>query len=217
MGDMDDTTGPTGLGDFIKSLAEEGCAVVGSSPLEERDDSAPSALSQLDECARAELGLTAPEFSPSAALWAARLFYHLCQFTVCRDLGEDAVTAACTVPCPEPRSPSTDWSADLTLRHLPRIFQLARHLSSADPLIQRIKEIAAAWPLSSVGIPELEKLNVDSFVVHDALRRLYADRIIEHTDTSRLGDARVDDALRADLGLHRDLAPALAEKLFQKA
>ena len=212
---MDNAADQPGLGEFIKSLAEDGRAVVMNGPLDEDFENASNAVRQFDERARAELGLSAPEFSLNAAVWATRLFYHLCQFTVCRDIGEKEVTAACTVPCPEPRSPSTDWSADLTLRHLPRLFQLARHLSNADPLVQRIREIAAAWPLSSVSVPGLEHLQLDSFVGHPVLRRLYADRIVEHGDASRLGDERVDNMLRADLGVHRDLAPSIAEKLFQ--
>lgn len=215
MGDMDVTTADApGLGSFVKSLAEEGRAVAGAGPLAENSASALAALSQLDELARNELGIQAPHFSPEAALWAARLFYHLCQFTVCRDIGEEQIKAACSIPCPQPRGPETDWSADLTLRHLPRLFQLAQHLSNADPLVQQMRLIATAWPLSSVGVAGLESLQLDSFVAHPALRRLYADRIIAHGDASRLGDARVDDLLRADLGAHRELAPAIAEKLF---
>src|SRR5207244_12353786 len=93
-------------------------------------------------------------------------------------------------------------------------FELSRHLSNADPLVDQMKSIAAAWPLSSVGIPGLENLRLDSFICYPALRRLYADRMTAATDTSRLGDPRVDDLLRSDLGMHRDLAPLIAGKLF---
>jgi hypothetical protein len=140
---------------------------------------------------------------------------------------------------------------DLTLRHLPKLFQWARHLSNADPLVEQIKKIAVAWPLSSAGTPGLatpesregfgarekiassplpsppregrEKtqwpnlsaaLKLDSFLGDPALRRLYADRVLACGDTSRLGDARLDDLLRGDLGIHRDLAPEIAGKLL---
>jgi hypothetical protein len=203
------------LATFLKSLGEAGCAVITPAPLGDVDDEAPTALKQLDTHARDELALDAPEYSAPTALWAARLFYGLCQITVCRDLGEDRIAAACGVACPAARRPESDWSADLILRHLPRLFQLARHLSNADPLVQQMKAIATAWPLSSVGIPGLEKLALDTFIGHPALRRLYADRIIARGDTSRLGDPQVDDLLRADLGGHRELAPALAGRLFE--
>jgi hypothetical protein len=99
-------------------------------------------------------------------------------------------------------------------RHMPKLFQLARHLSNADPLVLQMKQVAAAWPLSSVGIAGLENVQVESFISHAGLSRLYADRIIAEADTSRLGDARVDELLRGDFGVNRELAPVLAAKLF---
>jgi hypothetical protein len=201
---------------FLKGLAEEGRAVVWPGPLAGNPADALIVLCQFDELARHELGLEAPEFSREAALWAAQLVYHLSQFTVCRDIGEEQTKAACEIPCPGPHGPAAHWSVDLTLRHLPRLFQFARHLSNGDPLVQQMKKIATAWPLSSVGIGGLENLQLDPFIGHPALRRLYADRIVAAGDTSRLGDARVDDLLRADLGLHHELAPAIASKLFSK-
>jgi hypothetical protein len=110
-----------------------------------------------------------------------------------------------------------DWSVDLVLRHLPRLFQMARHLSNADPLVQQMKQIAAAWPLSSAGITGLENLQLDFFIAQPALRRLYADRVLASGDVSRLGDARLDDLLRADLGMHRELAPVVSATLFAKS
>lgn len=213
MGEMVATeSGDPELGWFLKSLIEEGRALVGPGPLAADNGDGLAALTQLNELAGAELGLAPPPFSSNAALWAARLVYHLCQFTVCRDIDAEQIDAICTAPCPEKHSPETDWSADLTLRHLPKLFQLARHLSQADPLVQNLKQIAAAWPLSSVGIPGLENLPIESFIEHPALRRLYADRIVAAEDVSRLNDPRVESWLRADLGIHHELAPAFASK-----
>jgi hypothetical protein len=199
---------------FLKALVEEGRAVVQSPARLGDAPDAVDVLRQLDLIARAELALETPKFSEESATWAARLFYQLCQFTVCRDISAEQITAACSAPGPESRRPETDWSVDLTLRHLPKLFQLARHLSQADPLVQNMKQIAAAWPLSSVGIPGLENLPLESFVEHPALRRLYADRIAAAEDASRLNDPRVESLLRADLGIHHELAPALAAKLY---
>ncbi len=205
------------LARFLQSLTTEGRAAVSPHPLSEAAGDALPLLAELDANARTELALESPAFSPETALWAARLLYQLCQLVVCRDLGEAEILAACRTPCPRPRGPETDWSADLVLRHLPRLFLLARHLSNADPLVDQMRSLGAAWPLSSVGLPDLppDRLgSLDSFIEHPALRRLYADRIIAAADPSRLGDPRVDDVLRADLAFHRDLAPALAARLF---
>lgn len=200
---------------FMRALAKDGRAAVTPRPSNIDDADALPLLQELDGFARAELALDLPVFSPNAALWAARLFYQLCRFVVCRDIAEEEIKAACNIACHEPRGPETDWSADLTLRHLPNLFRLARHLSNADPLIEQMKKVAARWPLSSVGIGGLENLRIDFFVEHPGLRRLYADRVVDAGDKSRLGDARLDDLLRADLGIHHELAPAIAAHLFE--
>jgi hypothetical protein len=199
----------------IQSVMNEGRAVAAAHSSGVDDTDALPVLERLDRFTRDELALELPTFSPATALWAGRLFHQLCRFIVCRDIPEEQINLACAVACPEPRGPETDWSADLTLRHLPNLFQLARHLSNADPLVGQIKRIAADWPLSSVGIGELDTLNLESFVHHPARRRLYADRINAAGDRSRLGHAQLDDLLRADIGIHRDLAPTVAAALFE--
>jgi hypothetical protein len=198
----------------LQSLADEGRVAVFAHASGVDDSDAVPLLEKLDACAREELALELPAFSAAAALWGARLFHQLCRFVVCRDIPEDQVNAACAVACPTSRGPETDWSVDLTFHHLPRLFGLARHFSNADPLVGQLKQLAAAWPLSSVSIPGLEGLRLESFVDDFALRRLYADRIIAAADITRLGYPQVDELLRADLNVHRDLAPLIAGKLF---
>jgi hypothetical protein len=200
---------------LIQSLANDGRAAVSAQPSNIDDTDALPLLEQLDGLARDELSLDLPALSPNAALWAARLFHKLCRFVVCRDIPADEIKAACDAACPEPRGPETDWSVDLTLHHLPNLFRLARHLSNADPLLEQMRKLATDWPLSSVGIAGLENLQIASFVGHPALGRLYADRIISAGDTSRLGEPRLDDLLRADLGIHHELAPGIAAQLFK--
>jgi len=200
---------------LLQSLANDGRAIVSPQPSNIDDSDAVPLLQELDSDARDEFALDLPAFSPDTALWAARLLCHLCRFVVCRDISEQQIKSACQVACPKPRGPETDWSADLTLRHLPKLYRLARHLSKADPLVGEMKRIAANWPLSSVGIDGLDKLNIHSFIDHPGLRRLYADRIICANDTPRLGEPRLGNLLRADLGVHRELAPAIAAKIFE--
>lgn len=204
----------SGLADFLKSLTADGRALVSARPLGPDSGEALALLVERDQVARQELAMDPPPFSALTALWAARLLYRFCQFTVCRDVSAEQIAAEVRVPVPEPRSPAVDWSADLTLRHLPKLFQLARHFSPADPLVEHLKALAAAWPLSSVGLPGVEPASLESFVSHRALRRLYADRIVAADDRGRLGHPAVDDLLRADVGIHRDLAPGIAERLF---
>ena len=199
---------------FLKGLLEHGQAFVSAMPLAENAAETEVALREMDRRAREELAIDAPAFVIDAALWAARLTYHLAQFTVCRDIGEEQIQAVCNVPCPGPKSAETIWSVDLTLHHLPRIFHLARHLSGGDPLVTQMTRIATKWPLSSVGVAGVADADITMIVGHPALARLYADRIFAEKDVARLGNATLDDALRRDVGIHRELAPTLAQKLF---
>ena len=199
---------------FLHGLVEDGRATVSPTPLSENTANATAAVRQMDQRSRDELGIDAPAFVPEASLWSARLAYHLAQFTVCRDIGHEQIDATCNIPCPAAKTPDTIWSVDLTLRHLPRLFRLARHLSGGDPLVQHMERIANDWPLSSVGMSALNDPDTSAINNHPALARLYADRIFAERDISRLGDPIIDDWLRRDLGIHRDLAPALAQRLF---
>jgi hypothetical protein len=199
---------------FLHGLAENGHAMVSATPLSENTTRATSTLREMDQRAREELGIDAPPFVPEAALWAAHLTYHLAQFTVCRDIGQEQIDAICNRPPPFAKTPDTIWSVDLTLHHLPRLFRLARHLSGGDPLVQHMERIASEWPLSSVGMSPLKDPDLSAINAHPALVRLYADRIFAERDISRLGNPIIDDWLRRDLGMHRELAPTLAQRLF---
>lgn len=205
------------ISQFIRTLTTEGRAVMSvhaqfSRPTDNAQ--ATAAVGELDRHARRELADDAPALCASAAVWAAGLLHEACRFTVCRDLGEEAMRASLGIPCPAPRGPETDWSVDLMFRHLPDVLRFARQLSNGDPLVARLGQLAADWPLSSVGEPAVTCGSLDSFIAHPALRRLYADRVLARADFSRLGDPRLDELLRADLGLHRDLAPLLAARLW---
>lgn len=205
------------LPQFLHLLITEGRAIVSPIPLDPSAEPAETVfplLQQLESRYRLDLPGEPPPFSKPVALWAAQLFYHICQFIVCREIGEPEVRAVFALPCPALRGAAADWSADLLFRHLPTLFRSAKHLSNADPLLDELKTLAAAWPLSSVGIPALPDLNIDSFISDETLARLYVDRIIATNDLSRLGHPRVDELLRAALGLHRALAPDLALRLF---
>jgi hypothetical protein len=207
--------GPS-LASFLQALAHDGRIVVSPEPIGVPDEVALSVVHELNQRAQSELAGEGPGFSSDTALWAGTLLYQICQFIVCRDIGEGQIAAAFANECPAARGPETDWSADIVFRHLPGLFRLAQQLSNGDPLVQELKKLAAAWPLSSVGISDLSGLNLDTFINHPALGRLYADRVVAAADTSRLGDPRVDELLRADLGIHRDLAPEIANRVFGK-
>jgi hypothetical protein len=210
---------------FLEALAHDGSPAVGLLPPPANDPQAQLLLTAIADRATQDLGLPAPPFRLPAAEWAARLFYQLCQFVMVRDLDATQISAVVDTPCPAPRDPATDWSVDPTFRHLPRLLQITRHVRFAEPLVVHLIRIAREWPLSTVGMPDLTpnpsstngssptRFAIDSFIHHPTLRRLYVDRILATSDSSRLGDARVDDLIRTDLGLHPGLAPRIASQL----
>ena len=174
---------------------------------------AETKLRELDLLARAELAGDAPEFRPDAALWAATALHQACQFLIFREVSAETVRAALAVPCPETPSPAVCYSVDLSLRYLPDLLALARGAAEDDPLNVGLLALAKAWPLSSVGIKNLPPSDIAAFIAHPSLRRLYADRIIQFADRSRLDDPRVLEAVREGIGAFPELAPALAADL----
>ena len=94
---------------------------------------------------------TAPAFQADAALWAATYLYRTIQFMLMRELDEKMMDEHLVI-YKEPLQPASVYSADLVLRFLPDVFSLAKSLSPDDPLVLRMKQMAAVFPLSSVPI-----------------------------------------------------------------
>jgi len=209
-----DGASPRTLSAFIDQLMTEGVAAVF------RDEAIPSEdpesirlLSAWDMIARNELAGNAPALSVITATWASKILYLACRFVACREVSEAEIVRSLAEKAPEPRSPSVDWSADLLFRHLPEVYRAARHLSNSDPLVRELLKLAAAWPLSSVGIPLEDEPNLSTFIQHPALKQLYVDRILEAADVSRLGDPQVNEAIRVALGAYPELCPTVASKI----
>jgi len=206
------------LAQFLDSLANRGRAVVAFHRLDPAHPAPTQALEPLAERASWELAGPAPALHIPAAAWAARILYQLCQTLALRDFDTDRLSEILAIPSPTPRCPETDWSVDLTFRHLPRLYSLAMAVPSPDSFLKVLHQLATDWPLSSVGLPtalhaSIEPLPDAHLLQHPTLRRLYLDRIVATRDTTRVTDARVAEAIRADLGLHPELAPSLASRL----
>jgi hypothetical protein len=198
---------------FLANLKENGRVVVDTSFGKLDPTEALPALEELDQVARANMAFTAPEFSESAACWAVAKLYRACQLVVCRDASEADMVQHLAGNCPEPHSPSADYSVDLVFQYLPDVMAIAKRLSSADPLVRELLVLARAWPLSSVGVENIEKVSIDSFIDHPGLRQLYVDRILARSDMKRMGDSRVNLAIKEALGAFPELSPAAAAML----
>ncbi|MEZ0275978.1 MAG: hypothetical protein ACAH88_13815, partial [Roseimicrobium sp.] len=102
-------------------------------------------------------------------------------------------------------------SADVVLRHLPALYQWAKSLSAADPLVLGMPALAVRFTLSSVGMGALpEPLDITTLKRHESLWRWYIDRVMERQDESRLSDPDVNAAVRDALGTHPSLSSRMA-------
>jgi hypothetical protein len=138
-----------------------------------------------------------------------------CLYLAYREIGPEEVGRGLAEPCPaDELTASVLYSADLGLRWLPDLIGLARGVGEGDPLVEGLRQLGAAWPLSSVGVVGVVPSELPEALGSDpCLRTLYVDRILASEDTSRLTDQRVADRAAAALGLYPELCPAVAEAL----
>lgn len=160
---------------------------------------------------RLELPGEAPQLRPDAARWGAITIYRACQFLTFRDTGEERVQAELTKDLLVERDAATHYSVDLALRFLPDVSRLA---NPADPLIGSLEALGRRWPLSSIGMANVNPESLDGVVDNPCLLALYVDRVIAAQDASRLADARVREAVRCVAGAHvtlvgKEIAAAL--------
>ena len=148
-----------------------------------------------------EMAFTAPEFSPTAALWGAQYFYTAVQLTVIRELDEQQVKER-LMAYPEPITPEVIYSADLIFRYLPDLFELVKGLAPSDMLVRELSATAAAWPFSSVGIPLKEHGQEEMIFAHPSLKIRYADTIVRKRDRHRLTTNAVLTSIYEVTGTH---------------
>lgn len=212
---------------FLRELVSTGRPRVESSfppapPTRDEAEELDRALRGLDARARAEAPGEAPAWGLDAARWGVRTLYLAAQALTLRHLDPGAVARELARPCPGSPSPGRAWSADLTLRWLPDLTQLACGLPASDPLRGLLGRLGAAWPLSSVGLrlpadAPLEPGELELVLAHPSLSRLYADRVLARGDLSRLGPPRVQELVRAAIGAHPELCPPVAAALAEGA
>ncbi|MCO5165760.1 MAG: hypothetical protein M9894_05255 [Planctomycetes bacterium] len=204
------------LSAFLVALEESGRVLVPAAPrLAPGDgDDADARLAALHARAAADLAGAAPALDLPAARWAAWLVFDACQALAHRSLAAAEVQGALARPCPSAPGPRAVFSADLVLQVLPDLLRLARGLGDDDALTVGLRAVGRAWPLSSVGAPlGPGPWPVDAFARDPGLLALYADRVLLRGDRSRVGDPRVDDALREALGACPELSPEVARAL----
>lgn len=206
-----------GLREFLSALFEHGhvrAAAIAEEGKNASDEALNAVLEDCHRTTRMEFPGEPPEFLLPQARWAAEQFYRACQLCVFRDAGPEVVEAALSVRCPASPAAAQHYSVDLVFRFLPDLMRHATTASPSDPLVAHLRSWAVEWPLSSVGIPDVEDgADLGPIVEHPGLLRLYVDRIVARGDARRLTHQKVSSAVRAALGEYRQLAPALAAVL----
>lgn len=186
------------LSEFIEELLTEGKVTITGKPVvpsvKDLQDTS-SFLHLIHQQESIHLAGTAPSYNESAAIWSAHFFYKCVHYTVWRDIGEKEIKKG-LLPFQEPYTAAAAWSADLVLRHLPRLTELARGLSPGDILLQEMKNTAGHWLLSSPGIELDSSTPQRPLPEHDGLRQLYLERIIRTKDKSKLSDQSVREGIR---------------------
>lgn len=130
-----------------------------------------------------------------------------------RDYDADQVREVFSTAFPEDFTASAHYSVDLTMRFLPDLLRLARTRSSGDLLVDELNKLAHQWPLSSVGMGDVVDVSIRPIVEDSCLLQLYVDRIIAREDVGRLSDPSVRLAARRAIGIHRHLAPKIADAI----
>ena len=190
------------LSDFISNLLATGKVYVQTQliiPTE--DDRAQTALLLKNwyEQDRLEMPGDAPAFSGVSALWAAEYFFLAVQLTVIRDIAEEELPRL-IVPYAAAQTPEAIYSADLILRCLPALFDLAKGLAPGDKLVSELENLATAWPFSSIGIPIKKEVDIDVIFSNPSLKQEYIDRIIQQKNAARITDQTIEDAVRETIG-----------------
>ena len=154
-----------------------------------------------------------PRLDLPVATWAAMMLYRACQLAIYRELDAGAIGELLSSACPSAEASSRHYSADLAFVFLPDLIRHATTAAADDPLVTRLRDLAAAWPLSSVGVAKIEPQNVAEIASHPGLLRLYVDRILARKDWPRLAERAVRAAAEQSLGAHSALWPEAAKHL----
>jgi hypothetical protein len=192
------------LSNFIQQLLTTGTVSVQTGIIDfalEDEQEAIQLLQQYYHEDIQEMPATAPSFNQQAALWAAKYFYTAVQLTVLRDEAEEVIKEK-LIPFSESMDAAAMYSADLILRYLPSLLQLAKGLSPADVLVKALEQTAAAWPFSSIGIDTGEIKN-EAMIFSDAsLSIAYTDRLIAARDIKRIAGAEIKEHILSAAGMH---------------
>lgn len=163
---------------------------------------------EFESSLRLDLPGTPPDEDEAALRWALVAFYQACQFQVYRHLGMTKLAERLADDSPRGATAEAHYSVDLVFRFLPDLMKLARSGSSEDPLLVVLTGWCERWPLSSVGVSDLNLPHCEPILTDECLLRLYVDRILRTQDTSRFTDQRIRIEVSRAVGAFPELGSA---------
>jgi MoxR-vWA-beta-propeller ternary system domain bpX4 len=145
----------------------------------------------------------APAFDAAAAVWAAQTVYIAAQLLLYRKDKEADIPAM--LPAYEGvLTPGSILSADICLRFLPEIQQMAKNIDADDVLITLLATHMQQWHYSAIGhLQETEGLNFAFIDTDICLQQLYTDRVIARKDKKMANTAEIAPLVKAALGNHQ--------------
>lgn len=195
------------LTEFVNDLFVHGRVrlTTDESPSDADLSEACATVARFEKTMQLDLPGTPPAIDEPALRWALASFYQACQFQVYRHLGATSLAERFAEEPPRSSTAEAHYSVDLIFRFLPDLVTLARSGSPDDPLLVVLQSWSELWPLSSVGVSDLNPPHCESILANECLLRLYVDRILRTQDTSRLTDQRIRDEVSRAVGAFPDL------------
>ena len=207
--------GGTVLRDFLQALFQGNELRVGRPrPISSGDKAAAADwLVEFERQYRLGLPGDPPALDLAAALWSAESVCLAAALIVHRDDGESVIRDLLAGDPPDRSLADTHYAVDLSMRFLPSLLTLSRSAAADDPLVRQLMKWATAWPLSSVGVSDVEEVDTAPLRTSPVLMRLYADRVVAAADESRVADPAVAEMVRQVIGDYSELCPRLASVL----
>jgi hypothetical protein len=145
----------------------------------------------------------APAFDAAAATWAAQTVYIAAQLLLYRKDREADLPAM--LPAYEGAvTPGAILSADICLRFLPDVVQMAGNIDADDILITILEAHLQHWHYSAIGHgTEVEGLDFSVISTNPCLLQLYADRVMARKDRRLAAHAQIAPVVKAALGNHQ--------------
>ncbi|MEO0414088.1 MAG: hypothetical protein AAF226_03935, partial [Verrucomicrobiota bacterium] len=140
-----------------------------------------------------------PQFHPEAAVWGSIVFFRAICFHHFREIVDAEVHSGMRLPMPDESNPAAHVSADLTLRHLPFLFDQARQVNTDDSLTFHLQQLADQLPLSGVSIER--QLDPESPPLTDStFKQMVVERAVEHNCRYTLSHDVLSQFAREKLG-----------------